>query len=67
MTNNKNQFPRGFDEAKIKNIIEHYENQTEDEAVAEDETIMISKQQTMMQIPNNLVPIVRELIAQNKP
>ena len=50
MTNNKNQFPRGFDEAKIKNIIEHYENQTEDEAVAEDETIMISKQQTKKQI-----------------
>ena len=66
MTINKNQFPPGFDEAKIKKIIEHYENQTEDEAVAEDETIMNNEQQTMMQIPNNLVSIVRELIAKNK-
>ena len=66
MTNNKNQFPPGFDETKIKSIIEHYENQTEDAAVAEDETIMTNEQQTMMQIPNNLVSIVRELIAQNK-
>ena len=30
------------------------------------ETIMTNEQQTMMQIPNNLVPIIRELIAQNK-
>ena len=67
MTTDKNKFPPGFDEAKIKSIIEHYENQTEEEAVAEDETIMTNEQQTMMQIPNNLVPIIRELIAQNKP
>ena len=67
MTTDKNKFPPGFDEAKIKSIIEHYENQTEEEALAEDETIMTNEQQTMMQIPNNLVPIIRELIAQNKP
>ena len=59
MTIDKNKFPPGFDEAKIKSIIEHYENQTEEEAVAEDETIMTNEQQTMMQIPNNLVPIIR--------
>ncbi|MDJ0682090.1 MAG: hypothetical protein QNJ18_19795 [Xenococcaceae cyanobacterium MO_167.B52] len=67
MTTDKNKFPPGFDEVKIQSIIEHYENQTEEEAVAEDETIMTNEQQTMMQIPNNLVPIIRELIAQNKP
>ena len=66
MTSNKNQFPPGFDEAKIKMIIEHYENQTEEEAVEEDESILTNEQQTMMQIPNNLVSIVRELIAQNQ-
>lgn len=66
MTTNKNQFPPGLDEAKIKNIIEHYENQTEDEAVTEDERIINNDRQTMMQIPNNLVPIVRELIAQSQ-
>ena len=62
---NINQFPPAFNEEKIKKIIEHYENQSEDEAVAEDETIMTYKEQTMMQIPNNLVPVVRELISQN--
>ena len=66
MTTDKNKFPPGFDEAKIKSIIEHYENQTEEEAVLEDETIINNEQQTMMQIPNNLVPIVRDLITQNQ-
>ena len=66
MTSNKNQFPPGFDEAKIKIIIEHYENQTEEEAVKEDESILTDEQQTMMQIPNNLVPMIRKLIAQNQ-
>ena len=33
-----NQFPPGFDEAKIKNIIEHYENRADDEEVDSDDT-----------------------------
>ena len=33
--------------------------------MAEDETIITDKQQTMMQNPNNLVSLVRELISQN--
>jgi hypothetical protein len=33
----ENQFPPGWDEARVREVIEHYENQREDEAVAEDE------------------------------
>ena len=64
MTNNK--FPPGWDEEKVKRVIDYYDNQTEDEAVAEDEAIEDSLEQTTMQIPNNLVSAVRELIARNK-
>ncbi len=64
MTNN--QFPPGWDEEKVKRVIDYYDNQTEDEAVAEDEAIEDSLEQTTMQIPNNLVSAVRELIARNK-
>ena len=31
-----NRFPPGWDEAGVRHLIEHYESQTEDEAVAED-------------------------------
>lgn len=33
----KNQFPSGWNETRVRRLIEHYENQSEEEAVAEDE------------------------------
>lgn len=36
----ENQFPAGWDEARVRSVIDHYENQTEDEAVAEDEAAL---------------------------
>jgi hypothetical protein len=32
-----NNFPPGWDEHRVRKVIEHYETQTEEEAVAEDE------------------------------
>ncbi len=33
----QSRFPRGWDEDRVKRVLDHYENQTEAEAVAEDE------------------------------
>jgi type II secretory pathway component PulC len=44
----------------------HYEEQTEEEAVAEDEAAMEDKTQTVMEVPSELVPAVRELIARKR-
>jgi len=41
----------------------HYEEQTEEEAIAEDEAAFEDEKQTMMAIPVELVPAVRELLA----
>jgi hypothetical protein len=30
----KNRFPKGWDEDRVKRVLDHYENQTEEEAVA---------------------------------
>ena len=60
----KNKFPEGWDEEKVKRLIDHYENQTEEEAVAEDEAAFENKE-TVMNIPKELVPKVRQLIAQH--
>ncbi len=51
-----NRFPPGWDEARVRDLIEHYESQTEDEAVAEDEAAFEDKSQTVTLIPNNLAP-----------
>jgi hypothetical protein len=45
-------------------VLAHYENQTEDEAVAEDEAAYESEGQTVMIVPRKLVPAIRELIGQ---
>jgi CHASE3 domain sensor protein len=59
----KNRFPTGWNEKKVQEVIDHYENQTEEEALAEDESAFDDPSRTMMEIPKELVPIVRELIA----
>ncbi len=43
-----------------------YELQSEDEAVAEDEAAFEMDDQTVMDVPKELVPTVRELIAKHK-
>jgi hypothetical protein len=58
-----NHYPRGLNRLKVQAIINHYENQTEDEAVAEDEAAYHSKKVTMMGVPVDLVPRVQKLIA----
>ena len=59
----QSKFPKGWDEDRVKLVLDHYENQTEDEAVAEDETAWEDTSQTFIEVPNELVPVVRELLA----
>jgi len=59
----KNRFPPGWDEKRVKGVISHYESQSDDEAVADDEAAM---DDTVMAVPAELVPEVRELIAKHK-
>jgi len=47
----------------VLKALAHYEEQTEDEAVAEDEAVLPDQTQTMMAVPTVLVPAIRELIA----
>lgn len=62
----RQKYPPGWDEARVKKVLEHYEVQTEEGAVAEDEAAFDDPNQTVMEVPNALVPAVRELIARHK-
>ncbi len=46
MSDTLNRFPPNWDEERVQSVIEHYESQTEDEAVAEDEAAFADKSQT---------------------
>lgn len=56
---NTTNFPQGWDEERVQRILHHYDSLTEDEAVAEDEAAFENSTQTVMEIPNELVPAVR--------
>jgi hypothetical protein len=56
-------YPFGWDEERVRRVLEHYEAQSDEEAVAEDEAAYEATTGTMMQVPVDLVPVVREVIA----
>jgi hypothetical protein len=58
----KQKFPPGWDEDRVKRLMAHYEEMDEDEQVAEDEAAAEVEGQTLMVVPTDLVPAVRELI-----
>ncbi len=62
----QNQFPQGWDQKRVKQVIAHYEGQTEDEALMEDESALENPDETIMVIPTGLVETVRELIAKHQ-
>ena len=62
----ENEFPPGWDEARVKRLLEHYETQSDEAAVAEDEAVFEATTHTAMEVPVDLVPIVRELIAKHR-
>jgi hypothetical protein len=59
-------FPVGWDEERVRAVLGYYEAQTEDEAVAEDEASFESPTQTVMEVPIELVPTIREMIARHQ-
>ena len=61
----QSRFPPGWAEERILRILEHYEEQSEEEAVAEDE-VAFENAETAMEVPVELVPAVHELIARHR-
>jgi hypothetical protein len=59
-------FPPGWDEARVRDVLAHYEKQTEDEQFAEIEAALEMEGITLMAVPTELVPEVRALLARSK-
>jgi hypothetical protein len=62
----QSKFPFGWDEKRVQRVLKHYEQQTEEEALAEDEAAYEDSTQAIMEVPRELVPSIRELIAKHK-
>lgn len=62
----KENFPAGWDESRVQRVLDHYESQCDEEAAAEDEVAFDSPTHTAIEVPVDLVPEVRELIAKHE-
>ncbi len=68
MTRKKKQaYPAGWDESRIRKLAEYYDNQTEDEQVAEHEAAFRAEGQTVMVVPTELVPVIVKFISKERP
>ena len=63
MKKQKQKYPPGSDEKRVKEVIAHYKKQTEDEEYADIEAALKAENTTLMDIPTELVPKVRALLA----
>lgn len=59
-------FPRGWTQERVQQVLAHYEQQTEEEAVAEDEAAFEDTTQAVIEVPKELLPAIRDLIAKFK-
>ena len=62
----ESKFPPGWDEERVRRLLSHYEEQTDDEAVAEDEAAFEDSTQAVVEVPKELLPEVRKLIARHR-
>jgi hypothetical protein len=58
--------PAAAQEERVRRVLEHYEAQSDEEAVAEDEAAYEATTHTAMEVPVELVPAIRELIAKRR-
>ena len=59
-------FPEGWDEERVRRVLEHYEQQSDEETVAEDEAAFESTKNTSVEVPIDLLPQIREMLAKRR-
>ena len=58
--------PQGWDESRLRKVLDHYESQSNDAAAEEDQGAFESTTHTAMEVPIELVAEVRNLIAKRR-
>jgi O-phosphoseryl-tRNA(Cys) synthetase len=62
----KQEFPRGWNERKVRAVIRHYDRLTDDELAHEIETAREVSEETLISVPTELLPAVRRLIVRHQ-
>jgi hypothetical protein len=60
-------YPAGWDAERVKRLIDHYESMSEEEQVEEEKAAVEEKRgQTVITVPEELLPAIRQLLAAHK-
>ena len=64
----ESRFPAGWDADRVKRLIDYYEGLSEEEQVAEDEAAISAERegQTVITVPDELLPAIRRLLAAHR-
>ena len=62
----KQEFPPGWNERKVRAVIQHYDQLTDDELAREIETAPEVRDETLISIPTELLPAVQKLIGRHQ-
>jgi hypothetical protein len=62
----KKYFPPGWDEKRVKEVIAYYDQQTEDEELAEYEAALEVNDQSIILVPTKMIPEIQRLIARRQ-
>ena len=63
----ESRFPAGWNAERVKQLIDYYEQQSEEEQLAEDEAgAFEQKGQAVITVPEELLPAIRRLLASHK-
>ena len=60
-----NRYPKGWTGKKVREIISHYENQSDADAIAEAEAAYRKRTSTLIEVPIKLLPQVRRMLARS--
>jgi hypothetical protein len=63
----KHGYPASWNEERTRKLAQHYDNQSDDEQVAEHEAALSAQGQTVMVVPTELVPEIVKLMNKRRP
>lgn len=65
MKKDPNQYPKGWNRKKVQSLISYYENQSDEEAIAEAEAAYRKRNSALIEVPIKLLPQVRRILARS--
>ena len=64
-TRDPNPYPKGLNRKKVEALIAYYDNQSDEEAIAEAEAAYRKRSSALVEVPIRLLPKIRQMIARS--